>query len=87
MSELKSNLFLATEKESGLKSKCVGLGTGIIEEASESNLIGVQDNASTYDDCATLLKNYKKLLDADATRIKDLGVLFFDFDRDMASKM
>ena len=87
MGELKSDLSLATDKESGLKAKCVGLGTGTITEAGESNLIGVQDNASTYADCSTLLKKYKKVLDADATRIKDLGVLFFDFDRDMASKM
>ncbi|MEG0154914.1 MAG: TIGR04197 family type VII secretion effector [Lachnospiraceae bacterium] len=87
MSDIKSDLSLAIDKEKGLKSKCVGLGTESIETAEESNIDGVTDNASVYEDCASLLKSYKELLDTDATRIRDLGVSFFDFDHDMASKM
>lgn len=87
MGTIKSSLSFASESESGLKSKCIGLGTGKIEEAQESNINGVKNNASVYKECANALRSYKELLDADATRIHDLGVMFFEFDHSMAGKM
>lgn len=87
MDILKSDLSVAESKESGLKSKCVGLGIGQIAKAQETNITGVQENVSVYEECASVLRQYKNLLDTDATHIKELGVNFFDFDHQMAGKM
>lgn len=87
MDILKSDFSLAESKGSRLKSKCVGLGTGKIEKAQETNISGVQENVSIYEECASVLGQYKNLLDIDATHIKELGVKFFDFDHQMSEKM
>lgn len=87
MDALISDLSVAESEESGLKSKCVGLGTGSITTAQETNITGVQENVSVYEECASVLKQYKELLDTDATHIKELGVNFFDVDHQIAEKM
>lgn len=87
MTDLKSSLSLANDKSSGLKSKCIGLGNGTIISAEESNITGIEDNCETYEICVSMLKTYKTILDTDADRIRDLGILFFEFDHGMAGKM
>lgn len=87
MSELKSDLSLAIEKGNRLKSKCEGLDTGTIEIATESNIWGVKENASVFQNCTKLLKSYQKLLNTDATRILMIGEMFSVSDHNMASKM
>lgn len=86
MELLKSNLSVAKNKECSLKSKCIGLGTGQIEQALETNITGVRGMTSVYQDCSNILKQYKNLLDKDAAHIKDLGVYFFEVDHQMAGK-
>lgn len=87
MAVIQSDLSVATESESRLKSKCESLGTGTIEIAGESNIEGVTKNASVYQECADVLKSYKTLLDTDASRIQEIGVTFFNYDHQIADKM
>ncbi|MDR2889298.1 MAG: TIGR04197 family type VII secretion effector [Lachnospiraceae bacterium] len=87
MEAFKSDLLLANEMERVLQSQCVGLGTGAIEVARASNIDGVADHASIYRNCTSLLSTYKKILDADASRIGIVAETFTDLDQNIASGM
>ena len=82
MAILKNNHLFAMQIDNGIKDKTLGLGEGNVIHASETNIDGVVLNSSLYNGCSLALKEYKSQLDTDLTRIRNLGITFFEMDHD-----
>jgi type VII secretion effector (TIGR04197 family) len=84
---IKSDFSLANEKGSGLNATGRGLGSGSMERAQQTNLVGVQEHADMFEKCMGVLKQYKVQLGEDGKHIRELGLHFYDLDLSMAGKM
>lgn len=87
MESIKSNLSLANESGSVLKTRGTGLGSGTMERAQQTNLSGVQDAADMFDECMAIFQAYEAQLDEDGNHIQELGLHFHDLDLNLAGRM
>lgn len=82
--EIKSSTKIANSTTVALQSKCKRIGTHNVEKTKTTNIAGVYSAADTFEEINSLHIKYKLCLDLDALKIKDIGLLFENADKNMA---